>query len=181
MDDSSSCRELADGGDYHKISFHIWKPRHPSECFSRWTVSNHADSKRYVEPACQPGSIFWLSHHRATELLCRAQEDNHLSIVEFELVQRPRSMGDNPALGGCRGNRRVGAAKRQAKYVVSSLTIGAAARADPTNGAVDQRSVRQERMIVLRGEDVDLRTGATSTRRAGPFQGANPGRNPPPQ
>ena len=58
-------------------------------------------------------------------------------------------MGDDPK----RDDRRVSAAKRKAKYIVSSLVIRAAARAD-RDVAVEERSVRQERMIGAAREDI---------------------------
>src|SRR5687768_15761376 len=89
-------------------------------------------------------------------------------------------MEDNLERGGRRGNRRVGAAKRQAKYVVSSLIIGAAARADR-----DKRGRRSK----VRSPGANDRCCAVRTsisalarprRSAGPVSTGDPGRNPPP-
>ena len=72
--DSVSCWDLPDEGDLTSSVSNLGA-RHPSECFSRWAVSNHADSKRHVEPG-QSGCdcISWLSYDRAKERVCRAQE-----------------------------------------------------------------------------------------------------------
>jgi hypothetical protein len=82
-------------------------------------------------------------------------------------------MEDNPERGGRGGNRRVGAAKRQAKYVVRSLIIGAAARAGRDKwGRRSKGPFARSECSVLRRKAIDLSTGATSTCSAEPFQRA---------
>jgi hypothetical protein len=88
--DVVSCRELADEGDYHKLSFQIWglgihlnafpDGRYRITPTLKGTWSRPANSvvffgARTIEP--QSASV-------------ELKKDDHIKSVEFEVVQRPR-------------------------------------------------------------------------------------------
>ena len=69
--DAVSCRELADEGDYHKLSFQVWGVH--LNAFPDGAVSHHADSDRHVD-AGHSGRVAWLAQYRAKERVRCAQE-----------------------------------------------------------------------------------------------------------
>jgi hypothetical protein len=90
--DTLSCRELPDEGDYHKLSFQIWGRGIHLNAFpdgqyritptlkGTWTRANPVQlifGSRTIEPKS------------ASVVL---KKDDHIQSVEFELVQRPRSL-----------------------------------------------------------------------------------------
>ena len=88
--DAVSCRELADDGDYHQLSFKIWgvhlnafpdgQYRITPTLIGMWSRANPIAvllGSRTIEP--QSASVV-------------LKKDNHIQSVEFELVQRPRSL-----------------------------------------------------------------------------------------
>jgi hypothetical protein len=98
--DAVSCRELADEGDYHKLSFQVWglhlnafpdgQYRITPTLKGMWSRSNPVAVVMFGSRAIEPQSA-------SVKL-----KDDHIQSVEFELVQRPRPWGTilSAAVGG---------------------------------------------------------------------------------
>ena len=92
--DVVSCRELADEGDYHKLSFQIWGRGIHLNAFP--------DGQYRITPTLKgtwsrpnPVAVVLLGYRaiepQSTSVVLK--KDNHIQSVEFELVQRPRPLG----------------------------------------------------------------------------------------
>jgi hypothetical protein len=88
--DAVSCRELADEGDYHKLSFQVWGVH----------LNAFPDGRYRITPTLkgawtQPNAVaVVLLGYRAIEpqsFSVVLKKDNQIQSVEFEVVQRPRA------------------------------------------------------------------------------------------
>jgi len=89
--DAVSCRELADEGDYHKLSFQVWGVH----------LNAFPDGRYRITPTLKgtwsrPNPVAVLFGYRTIEpqsFSVVLKKDDHIKSVEFELVQRPRPWG----------------------------------------------------------------------------------------
>jgi hypothetical protein len=94
--------------------------RHPSERISRRDVSDHADAQRRVDP-CQSGPTdFRRSDHRTKKRLCRTQKRRSYPQRRIRARAASAVIGDHLERSRSRRDRRLGAAKRKIKYVLSN-------------------------------------------------------------
>ena len=88
--DALTCRELPDEGDSHKLGFHVWGVH----------LNAFPDGQYRITPTLKgtwtrPLPIFLFFGLRTIEPQSASvvlKKDNHIQSVEFELVQRPRSL-----------------------------------------------------------------------------------------
>jgi hypothetical protein len=87
--DALSCRELADEGDYHKLSFQIWGRGIHLNAFP--------DGQYRITPTVKgmwsrpnPVVLFGSRTIEPQSASVVLKKDDHIQSVEFELVQRPR-------------------------------------------------------------------------------------------
>ena len=88
--DAVSCRELADEGDYHKLSFQVWGVH----------LNAFPDGRYRITPTLKgtwsrPNPVAVLLGYRTIEPQSASvvlKKDDHIQSVEFELVQRPRPL-----------------------------------------------------------------------------------------
>jgi hypothetical protein len=89
--DALSCRDLADEGDYHKLSFQVWGVH----------LNAFPDGRYRITPTLKgtwsrPNPLAVLLGYRTIEPQSASvvlKKDNQIQSVEFELVQRPRPWG----------------------------------------------------------------------------------------
>lgn len=89
--DAVSCRELADEGDYHKLSFQVWGLHLNAFPDGRYRITPTLKGT-WSRPA-NPVLFFGSRTMEPQSFSVVLKKDNHFQSVEFELVQRPRPLG----------------------------------------------------------------------------------------
>jgi hypothetical protein len=88
--DAVSCRELADEGDYHKLSFQVWGLHLNAFPDGRYRITRTL--KGTWSRAAYP--VFFGSRTMEPQSFSVVlKKDDHIQGVEFEVVQRPRPLG----------------------------------------------------------------------------------------
>jgi len=90
--DTLSCRELPDEGDYHKLSFQIWGRGIHLNAFPYGQYRITPTLKGTWSRANPVQLIFGSRTIEPKSASVVLKEADHIQSVEFELVQRPRSL-----------------------------------------------------------------------------------------
>ena len=85
-----SCRELADEGDYHKLSFQVWGVHLNAFPDGRYRITPTLKGT-WSRPA-NPVLFFGSRTMEPQSFSVVLKKDNHIQSAEFELVQRPRPL-----------------------------------------------------------------------------------------
>jgi hypothetical protein len=88
--DAVSCRELADEGDYHKLSFQIWGRGIHLNAFPDGRYRITPILKGIWSRPANPVLFFGSRTIEPQSFSVVLKKDDHLKSVEFEVVQRPR-------------------------------------------------------------------------------------------
>ncbi|HJU60683.1 MAG TPA: hypothetical protein VJ864_01455, partial [Candidatus Binatia bacterium] len=89
--DALSCRELADEGDYHKLSFQVWGLHLNAFPDGRYRIT--PTLKGIWSRPANPVLFFGSRTIEPQSFSVVLKKDDHIQSVEFELVQRPRPLG----------------------------------------------------------------------------------------
>jgi len=90
--DPLSCRESPDEGDYHKLSFQIWGRGIHLNAFPDGQYRITPTLKGTWSRANPVQLIFGARTIEPKSASVALKKDDHIKSVEFELVQRPRSL-----------------------------------------------------------------------------------------
>jgi hypothetical protein len=87
--DAVSCRELADEGDYHKISFQVWGVHLNAFPDGRYRITPTLKGT-WSRPNPVAVVLFGYRTIEPQSFSVVLKKDDHIQSVEFEVVQRPR-------------------------------------------------------------------------------------------
>jgi hypothetical protein len=87
--DAVSCRELADEGDYHKISFQVWGVHLNAFPDGRYRITPTLKGT-WSRPNPLAVVLFGYRTIEPQSFSVVLKKDDHIQSVEFEVVQRPR-------------------------------------------------------------------------------------------
>jgi hypothetical protein len=119
--DAVSCRELADEGDYHKLSFQVWGVHLNAFPDGRYRITPTLKGT-WSRPA-NPVLFFGSRTIEPQSFSVVLKKDDHIQSVAFELVQRPRRSGDNIGRGDSRRGSGLWAAKRKQYVLPTQIAI----------------------------------------------------------